>query len=166
MKSTRTVTIFPVAIVLALFLVGCDNPTSGDDDDPDTDETYTATIDGEAWSAPEASVVFSQGNLRIEGNTPEEEFDIWITVPEDIAVGTYDLGSGSDDPPTAVLVTEGSSSGTHYPDPAGELVIESHDTDNDNIKGTFEFVAKKTDGTDEHSVTDGTINFDGEFYSE
>ncbi|MEX2442297.1 MAG: DUF6252 family protein [Alkalispirochaeta sp.] len=175
MKNTSKNSFLSVVVMLTLFMVGCDNPTSGDDeengsgDDLDTGGTYTATINGEEWSATDPSVVFSQGGpyLEIKGNNPEAEFDIWITVPEDITEGTHALGaSASDDPAAAVLVQEGSSSGTHYPDPEGELVIELHDTDNDDIKGTFNFEAKQTDNPEEYSVTDGSFNFDGEFYSE
>ncbi len=65
-----------------------------------------------------------------------------------------------------MVVPEGETAGTHFPDPAGQLVIDLHDTDNDDIKGSFSFEAKKTGSTEVYNVTDGAFDFDGEFYSE
>lgn len=161
-------------IFTALFFYSCESSTSGNDggdeeNGAENDNTFTATINGEEWSAPEASVVFSQGGpyLDIKGNNPKEEIDIWINIPEDIEPGTYALkatGPG----PYAVLVPGGVSSGTHFPEEAGELVIEHHDTNNYDIKGTFEFKAIRVGEKDPQNftVTNGAFDFHGEYYSQ
>lgn len=169
---SRSIKMVLVVAIAALVMLGCENPTSsviggdGDDGGDETSDTnFSATINGQFWGAADASVVFQSDNLNIKGDNPEAEFDIWLTLPDDISPGTYSLTTSSSGDPQAVLIPPDASSGTHYPDPEGTLVIEQHDTDNYNIKGTFAFEAVKTGDSETYSVTNGQFDFDGEFYT-
>lgn len=134
-------------------------PFSAEQAPAETDGTFTATVDGNVWSAETitAKVVSQVDVFEINGHT-ENDIDITIFMPADTQPGTYTLTGNGDY--VGVVYPAGENIGTHF-STSGELTIVSHDQDNNNIEATYHFEATRTGDDKAYSITEGVFSYEG-----
>lgn len=127
------------------------NPSSGS-------ASFKATIDGTAWQAQNVTGISTFGKITINGTVTDLSKTIGITVPDNVAVGTYNFSQFGDymalynvGPNINSIVTYASASGT--------LKITEHNTSTKKITGTFDFKGEVfTDATKKADITSGSFS--------
>jgi hypothetical protein len=116
-----------------------------------------ATIDGTAWQAPSVTAFDVQGNIMINGTTTDISKTIGITVPDNIAVGTYTFSQFG----TYMALYNVGTSITNivsYASASGTLKITEHNTSTKKITGTFDFNGQTLLTTDSKQITAGSFS--------
>ena len=128
---------------------------------PSTDYFY-AEVDGVEFQETLYTGIVSFGTLAITASENGSFPSIGISLPEDIAPGTYSLGSIMT--PQAGYVIGNTANDQFGSDGSGSITITSHDETNDVISGTFNFLAVPpvtSTSTDTYNITNGefTLNY-------
>lgn len=112
------------------------------------DSVLTAVVNGESFTAFEVLVVNENGTILINGSSMNGTA-IGLVFPDTITQGTYTIEDDGDDISLIYL------SGDDPEGLSGTLVINSHNTVDKIVSGTFEFE------TEDHSITEGqfTISY-------
>lgn len=117
---------------------------------------FNADVDGNSFVGANFTGAFSMGNLTVSSSESTNSSSIAITVPEDIAVGTYTLSDFT--PPVAVYTNGTGINDVHFSDGNGSLEITAHDETNDIITGTFSFDTYPQSGTTTFSIMNGEFS--------
>ncbi len=122
---------------------------TGSIEDPiGSDDILTAVVDGENFTAVQIVVLNEMGGILINGGSVNGTA-IGLNFPDTITVGEYTIEDNGDDISLIYL------SGDDAEGLSGTLVIDSHDTVENIVSGTFEFE------TADYSITEGqfTISY-------
>ncbi len=122
--------------------------------DPDA-ESLSAEIDGRPLKALYTSAYISQSRLIVSGEDGAQTEKIQMSMPMDIAPGTYDIGNSS------VPNLEGQYnplfSNVMHSATSGTLTITTNDMVNKMIIGTFNFETPGLDGNGVFSINSGSF---------
>lgn len=121
--------------------------SSGDKKESISDNTFFAKIDGVDYKPEFVTGFLSTGlnNILLTGNVGTDAETIQISVPSDIAVGTYtDINNALANtfiqmyysPPNSNNADDDGFADT------GSITITAHNTDSKTIEGTFSFVTR------------------------
>jgi|GEM_PF-1979523 len=122
---------------------------------------FSAKVDGVEFVETILTAQESNGSLVINASKNSGSVALGLTLPGNVAAGTYNLSAfGSY---SAMYVTGSTGDDLYMADP-GTVTITSNDTENDVIKGTFSFTATPSFGsssTTTYAVTAGsfTMNY-------
>lgn len=119
---------------------------------------FFAKIDGEEFEEDVVSGVYTSiaGFNSIGITATKNNIDnITISLPGDIAAGTYDFSFGTFDEPS---VQYNKNNGEETTIGEGKIIIESHDIDAKKVKGTFEFESSPLFGGASYTVTEGSFD--------
>ncbi len=139
MKTTLKFLILWI-VASSLFLSGCKKDDE-EDETPVATNVFSAKINGSTFSPsnPGGMKDIESNELWITGDNSAGMLS--LTIPGDIAPGTYNLsvGSGSG----CSLDWEPESAGSHFANP-GTLIITKHDVAARRIEGTFSATLQST----------------------
>ena len=118
------------------------------------ENTFTVDIDAEPFAPAAINGLILGGKIRIVASDAQGVQSVSVSMPEDIAVGTYDIGGGFSDysgmyNPNASISTLSNS---------GTLIISTHDTGSNFIEGSFEFTSSEFVGPASFELTNGEFS--------
>jgi len=132
-----------LALCIGTTLTSCQNSKAGN---TRTNNAFTAVVNGKDFNAKfvDGQITAITNTLLLTGSMGDGE-DIQFFLPQDIGAGTYsyDMGIQGKYQKTDEDFVFANS---------GQLVIETHDTENKHIKGSFNFTGKPM-GTDTANYT-------------
>ena len=128
---------FPVLVAL-MSLFSCSKELSREGSNPNSADTFRATIDGSPWTAESIYGLAFTGILTVTAYRPDGTLAMSISMPENITPGTYtlDYSAGAY---TALYLPGGTP--TVLASSTGSLVILENDMGKKHIKGNFQFQA-------------------------
>lgn len=119
-----------------------------------TSSTLSADIDGTTFNATSVTGVIAFGMFTINGSDGTGSKTIALTIPPDIAAGTYNLTSpGFSD----YGAQYNADANTFLTADSGTLIITEHNTTSKEIKGTFDFEASDFVGSASASLSNGVF---------
>jgi len=121
--------------------------------------TLSADVDGASFTASVVTglVANTPGlpiQLVINGSDSAAGETIGLTLPENIAAGSYTIGSVGD----SIVAQYNASISAFFGSETGNLVINNHDLSNNTIDGSFDFIGVNSMGTDSVTVNNGTFD--------
>jgi len=133
----------------------CNLTTDGGDGD---DGSFTAIIDGNMFTAQEASAGFIAGVFNITGTRSNGE-TIIITLSDFDGEGTYDIGANntSSSGGAYLSMTGANAFLSAFEDGTGSITVTEFDIANSTTSGTFEFVANDSLSEDSVTITSGVF---------
>jgi hypothetical protein len=133
---------------------GGDGGGDDDDDDPEISGSISFLVDGSENSFDNISALNSGAQLGFTGNQGlfQQVPSINFTVPSDIAPGSYDVTD------VEVSITYNESFSAIFVADEGTLEITTHDTENNLIEGTFNFLGRNFANQETRQITEGTFS--------
>lgn len=117
-----------------------------------SNNSLSADIDGSSWTATAVNGAVALGRLTIVGSDNQGVVSVSVSMPEDVAVGTYDLTFLGD------YIGQYNKFSTEFlSSDDGKLNITKHDKSGKKIEGTFNFNASDFNGTLNSAITNGSF---------
>lgn len=134
-------------------------PGTGTPGNPSSSGTYLkATLDGAAWEATSVTGFASLGQIMVNGTVSDVSKTVGITIPDNIAVGSYTFVEFGD---YMALYNVGKdiNSIVTYVSASGTLKITEHNKSTKKITGTFDFKGEVFgDPTKTANITSGSFS--------
>ena len=114
-------------------------------------DTLSVKVDGTLWKPESIIGTTAQSNLAVVGNNLTASRTLGLLMPQNIAVGSYDLDSLN----TTYLGQYNPTSSTFLSSYSGKLNILEHNSGARRIRGNFNFKAKDPIGSQSATLTEG-----------
>ncbi len=120
------------------------------------DFNISATVDGAAFNPDQVSLSSAGGSSFIVASSSTTQQNMTLNIPENPAVGTYDLAN-----PVQGYSMGYSAGSTSYSVTEGQLVVTAADNAAGTVSGTFSFTGTAVfGGSGTVSVTNGTFSIE------